>query len=166
MIIWDHIMLSNEKLCQKCYSGNLEEVKKVVEQESADVNYKKGEPLIYTIKGEGDVKAKQGIIEYLKSHGADISIRDGVALTWAVMVESFELVQFLFGQGMSMNQDGGLPVFHAAQRQNPEIFSYLLRNGAQIDEDMRNEICKLICMQEEHSKIKEIYDAYQLTLDS
>lgn len=104
-----------------CYRANVKEIKDFLLLYSLEVNYNRGEPLIWAIRSletKPMVSEKQSLdaCKVLVSAGADIHINEDAPIRWAMRVDNHAVVKYLLEQGHSFVLD------------HEDVENYLSRN--------------------------------------
>ena len=127
-----------EDFFKACERGNLDKVKKFVE-EGCDVNKTNkrfrlgGTPLMYAA-GEG----RFDVVKHLIDHGADVGKKDGrkrTVLHYASERGDLKVVEALLSKGAEIDvEDVGhcTPLMLAAEREHNDISLYLINHGADV----------------------------------
>jgi transcriptional regulator with AAA-type ATPase domain len=136
---------SRNLLYQYCLAGNIKEVRNTIEKYKLDLDLdlEFTEALVYTIRGTGTQKEKENILLYLDSLGVSLSIREKLALKWAIRTHDLELVKFLQGQGVDIIHDVEMHIFDAALKKDTTILKYLLDEGAKISREFLEDVSSL-----------------------
>lgn len=120
-------------LYQYCYSGNLEEIKILVNQNADSKNFiamiNDIETLFYIINGFARTKVKEDIMVFLKDNCAlDLNKNNGYALEMAVQTNDIDLVKFLIINDVKMiNYEDRILLYYAAEKGNYDMFFMLKR---------------------------------------
>ena len=148
---------SRKLLYQYCLAGNIKEVRNTIEKYKLDLDLdlEFTEALVYTIRGTGTQKEKENILLYLDSLGVSLSIREKIALEWAIITNDLPLIKFLQNQGVDIVHDVQMHIFDAALKKDTTILKYLVDQGtcvsdgflkdlAELDEPLPEDVMKII----------------------
>lgn len=119
-------------LYQRCYAADLQGIKDVVEKYDVDPCSESGEALVYTIRGNGTEQEKEEILQYFKSLAVDLSVRDKVALQWAIRTHNLDLIKFLESEGVDLQHNIEPHLFSAAMDNDTMMLDYLVSAGATV----------------------------------
>jgi len=134
---------SRNLLYQYCFAGNIDRVKRTIDEHSVDPDCEFGEALVYTIRGTGTQQEKENILLYFKSLGVSLSIREKTALKWAIKTDDLALIKFLQSQGVDIVHDVEMHIFDAALRDDTTILKYLVDEGASISGEFLEDVSSL-----------------------
>lgn len=146
----------NHDLIAGCKMGNIYVVRDAVLQ-GADVNYKRGKPLIDTINGKGNDFQKFEILLYLNRNGAKLDLRHGDILAAAIKENILGIVKYLLEAGI---RDDGTSLYNAVRNKNAKIVAWLLESKIEVQDYVREGIDDLEVMKEQNSPIKKMLDEY------
>ena len=126
-----------------CFAGNIEGVRSTLEEHSIDPDCEFGEGLVYTIRGTGTQKEKEDILLYLDSLGVSLSIREKIALEWAIITNDLPLIKFLQNQGVDIVHDVQMHIFDAALKKDTTILKYLVDQGTCVSDGFLKDLAEL-----------------------
>lgn len=141
-------------LCWYSEEGDLQGVKRCIEENGADINYTDhcGESALI----KASLKGYLEIVKYLISKGADMNLGNYTALIWASIEGHLEIVKVLVEAGADLNikeSSGNTALIKASQKGYFEIVKVLVEGGA--DVNIRNKYDKTAL---ECSATDEIWD--------
>ncbi|WP_300758779.1 ankyrin repeat domain-containing protein [uncultured Brachyspira sp.] len=133
-----YYLYTDKEIISFIESGDLEEIKKLIESKSLDVNYNleideysKSTPLIKAIEYK-----QTDIINYLLENNADVNLTLGYSTPLTEAMYDEELVRKLIDLGADVNlttESGFTPLMASAGRHNIAIAELLIEKGADIE---------------------------------
>lgn len=120
--------LSNNQLILKIEARDLDGVKKLIEQDNADVHFREDLPIVYATElGELDM------VKYLTTKGADVNAQFGAPITAGVDGGHLDIVKYLIENGADLKINGYHDLYLAAERGHLDILKFLLEEEKSIE---------------------------------